>query len=91
MLKEQYGHFEPGDDVLNTSKYHLHVKIDNRPINQGLCFLNNDQNTYYMSCRKNYQPNQLPKEIITMVLEKSVLQLAHTHVEFFLTGIFHNN
>ena len=85
-LRARYGHVQPGADNNNLMQYQLHFKVDERAVNQGLCFFNAELNTYYMKSRKVCLPGQIPKELIIMDLEKPPIHLGHTHVEFYITG-----
>ena len=86
MLKTRYGHVHPGSQHQNLLQYYLHFKVDNRAVNQGLCFFNAELNTYYMRSRKDNIPGQTPKELIIMDLERSSMHQGHTHISFYVTG-----
>ena len=86
MLKTRYGHVAPGALATSKTKYHLHIRVDERAVNQGLCFYNAEQGVYYMRSRRSCPLNQLPKEIISMDLERPVTPTGHTHVEFCVIG-----
>ena len=86
MLRARYGHVAPGALTTSKTKYHLHIRVDERAVNQGLCFYNAEQGVYYMRSRRSCPLNQLPKEIISMDLERPVTPTGHTHVEFCVIG-----
>ena len=86
MLKTRYGHVAPGALATSKTKYHLHIRVDERAVNQGLCFYNAEQGVYYMRSRRSCPLNQLPKEIISMDLERPATPTGHTHVEFCVIG-----
>ena len=86
MLKARYGHVAPGATTTSKTQYHLHIRVDERAVNQGLCFYNAEQGVYYMRSRRSCPPNQLPKEIISMDLERPAIPIGHTHAEFSVVG-----
>ena len=86
MLKARYGHVAPGSLITSKSQHHLHIRVDERAVNQGLCFFNAEQEVYYMRSRRSCPLNQLPKEIISMDLERPTTPTGHTHVEFCVVG-----
>ena len=86
MLKARYGHIAPGAVTTSKTQYHLHIRVDERAVNQVLCFFNAEQGVYYMRSRRSCPPNQLPKEIISMDLERPAISIGHTHVEFSVVG-----
>ena len=85
-LQQRYGHIPPGAAKPNLLGYYLHLKVDQRAVNQGLCYLNLSLNTYYIKSRKSCGIGQLPKELICMELERPMIASGHTHIEFFVTG-----
>ena len=73
-------------DRKGSTQYFVHVKVDEKAVNQGRCFYNSQIDTYFMKARKTCPLDQLPKELINIELEKPDSPTGHTHVEFFITG-----
>ena len=68
LLKARYGYVQP-DANTQLHQYLLHFKVDQRAVNQGMCFFNTELNTYYVKARKLGLPDQLPKELVMLDLE----------------------
>ena len=88
MLKTRYGHVVPSAAVTSPEKYHLHIRVDERAVNQGLCFYNVEQDVYYIRPRRACPFGQIPKEVIAVDLECPAKPSGHTHVEFSVIGKF---
>ena len=88
MLKARYGQVEPGADSDDLFTYHLHFKCNPRAVNQGSCFLNVETNTYYVKSRRSNSTDQIPKEMIFLDLEMPTVRLGHSHINFYLTGMW---
>jgi len=89
-LRARYGHVARGGGDDTHPQYQLHLKVDERAVNQGLCFFNPELNTYYLKSRKVCLPGQTPKELIIMDLERPQDKLGYTHVEFYITAPEHD-
>ena len=86
LLKARYGYVQP-DANTQLHQYLLHFKVDQRAVNQGMCFFNTELNTYYVKARKLGLPDQLPKELVMLDLERLAIHQGHTHIEFYMTGL----
>ena len=84
LLKERYGHVAEMA-MTHPDGHHLHFKVDEKPVHQGLCYFNADSQTYFMRSRRA-QDREVPKELINMELERPV-NSPYTEVEFYVTGM----
>ena len=86
LLRARYGHVAADARNPLENQYLLHLKVDDRVVNQGLCFFNEELKTYYLKSRK-FSPDAVPKETILMDLEMPKAKKIYTHVEFYLSGM----
>ena len=83
FLKDRYGH-AVDHAVANPDDHHLHFKVDEKAVHQGLCYFNADSQIYFLKSRRSYS-QEVPKEIINMELERPTNSL-YSEVEFYVTG-----
>ena len=83
FLKHRYGHVVD-QAVANPNEHHLHFKVDEKAVHQGLCYFNADSQIYFLKSRRSYS-QEVPKEIINMELERPA-DSSYSEVEFFVTG-----
>ena len=84
FLRDRYGHVAEAA-VAQPNGHHLHFKVDEKAVHQGLCYFNADSQTYFMRSRRALV-RELPKELINIELERPV-DSPYTEVEFYVTGL----
>ena len=83
LLKGRYGHVVE-HALTHPDEHHLHFKVDEKAVHQGLCYYNADSQTYFLKSRRAHNL-EVPKEIINIELERPMGSL-YTEVEFYVTG-----
>ena len=70
FLKGRYGYVVEMA-ITQPDDHHLHFKVNEKAVHQGLCYFNADSQTYFMRSRQA-QNREVPKELINMELERPV-------------------
>ena len=96
MMEERYGHVNDHDIIKKDDEFTLHICVDRRAINQGLCQIKKKENLYYVKARSNpskilgVTTNDVPKDLIMMEIEKPKIDQGYQFADFFVTGSFYD-
>ena len=83
MLKNEYGHVQKGAENLEPNDVYVYFKTDDRPVNQGKCFYNYDQNIYYITARRSNRNES--QETVLVTLERGNND-TRDEITFYVSG-----
>ena len=98
MLRHRYGSFCKRDAALDETHFTFHFRTCRVPVHQGLCYMNEETEQFYLKPRCDKLVLQLvpgiplserkttPREIIVIELEQPMNVDGYEFVEFFVTG-----
>ena len=92
-LEERYGHVNDHDIIRKDEEFTLHLCVDRRAVNQGLCQIKKNENLYYVKARSHptklpgTKSDEIPKDLIMMEIEKPITNLGYQFADIFVTGI----
>lgn len=86
VLVERYGHIKRSAHILKPGDVTLHMKIDAQTINQGKCFYNPVQDTYFVRAKRNVNARKQKDDRIFMEIEKYEETANYKSITFFITG-----
>ena len=102
MLRYRYGSFCQRDAILDDTQFTFHIKTCRVAVNQGLCYMNEDTEHFYLKprCEKSTLPalsqallngkKLIPKEIIAIEVEQPSKVPGPVFVEFYVTGKYNS-
>ena len=88
VLIERYGHIKREAHRMNPGDAVLHMKVDSQTINQGKCFYNPIQDTYFVRAKRNVNARKQKDDRIFMEIEKYEEFPKYRSIIFYVTGIF---
>ena len=91
-MEERYGHVNDHDIIKKDEDFTLHLCVDRKAVNQGLCQIKRNENLYYVKARSN--PTKIlgekvvdvPRDLIMMEIERPKIDLGYQYADLFVTG-----
>ena len=92
ILSRRYGFLQPNATTLEPGQAYLHFQTDDKYVNQGKCYYNNKQGTYYIKNKKPGNPGRQRKtdETVFMEIERYDGDTGHNEIQIFITGILND-
>ena len=90
-MKARFGHINDLDIIRKTDEFKLHICVDKKAVNQGVCQIKQNENLYYMKARNNPMKNPFAhgslKEHIMLEIETPNDKSGYKHADFYVTGL----
>ena len=85
MLKARFGLVRPGTEELRPGCFYQHWKVDDKIVNQGQCYYNEDLHTYYVRPRERRPSNKISNaDTIYFEIERENVNAEYRTVAFHM-------